>query len=171
MQKNRCRFVHIRRRIVKFALKIEEYIEKNEIQKREEVLNLIISYDKKRNPESLDDSQFRVKNLMKKIQPSSSNLRDCLKSISDKYPWSDGKYKVMLAISFILQVFRGSLMYGLDIYTDVQFTLEMYRQASRNFVEDLSKCQINFEGQFDDATETCRKHFDKKMCIKAIDQV
>ena len=57
------------------------------------------------------------------------------------------------------------------VYTDVQFTLEMYRQASRNFVEDLSECKSTFEGQFDDTIETCKMHFDKNMCINAIDQV
>ena len=81
----------------------------------------MIEYDKKRNPKSLDDSQIRMKNEIKKIVPSSGNLRDCLISISDKYPWSDGKYKVMLALSFILRVFRGSLLYSLDVFTDIQF--------------------------------------------------
>ena len=131
----------------------------------------MIEYDKKRNPKSLDDSQIRMKNEIKKIVPSSGNLRDCLISISDKYPWSDGKYKVMLALSFILRVFRGSLLYSLDVFTDIQFTLDMYRQANRNFVDDFSKCQQTFEKNFDIAIETCKIHFDKITCMEAIDQV
>ena len=153
------------------SLQIEQYIEKNDVQKRENVIDLMIEYDKKRNPESLIDSQFRMKKEIKNIVPSSGNLRDCLMSISDKYPWSGGKYKVMLAISFILRVFRGSFLYTLDVFTDIQFALDMFRQANRNFVEDLSKCQQTFEKNFDVAIETCKINFDKITCMEAIDQV
>ncbi len=153
------------------SLLIEQYIEKNDVQKRENVIDLMIEYDKKRNPDSWADSQHRMKEKIKKNVPTSGNLRDCLISISDKYPWSDGKCKVMLAISFILRVFRGSLLYTLDVFTDIQFTLDMYRQANRNFVKDLSKCQKTFEKIFDVAIETCKMNFDKITCMEAIDQV
>ena len=153
------------------SLKIEQYVEKNDVQKREQVITLMIEYDKKRNPTSLADSQFRIKKEIKKIVPSSGNLRDCLRSVSDKYPWTVTKYKVMLALSFILQVIRGSFFYGLDVYTDIQFTLEMYRQGNRNFVQDLSKCQSTFEKNFDVTIETCKMHFDKNACLESIAQV
>ena len=116
-------------------------------------------------------SEFRIKKEIKKLVPSSGNLRDCLKSVSANFPWSEGKYKVMLALSFILQVIRGTLFYGWDVYTDIQFTLEMYRQSNRNFVEDFSKCQNTFERTFDIAIETCKMHFDKIACLESIAQV
>ena len=153
------------------SLKIEQYVEKNDVQKREQVIELMIEYDKKRYPTSLDDSEFRIKKEIKKLVPSSGDLRDCLKSVSENYPWSKGKDKVMLALSFILQVIRGSLFYGWDVYTDIQFTLEMYRQSNRNFVEDLSKCQNTFERTFDVGIETCKMHFDKISCLESIAQV
>ena len=112
-----------------------------------------------------------MKNEIKKIVPSSGNLRDCLKSISDKYPWSEGKYKVMLGISFFLQVFRGSFFFGLDVVTDIQFTLDMMTQAKRNFLGDFAKCQHTFENHFDIAIDVCKMQFDKNMCREAIDQV
>ena len=59
----------------------------------------------------------------------------------------------------------------MDVFTDIQFTLDMYRQANRNFVEELSKCQQTFEKNFDVAIETCKTHFDKITCMEAIDQV
>ena len=153
------------------SLKIEQYVEKNDVQKREQVIDLMIENDWKRNPTSLDDSQFRIKKEIKKLVPSSCNLRDCLKSVSENFPWSNGKYKVMLALSFILQVIRGTLFYGWDVYTDIQFTLEMYRQSNRNFVEDISKCKNTFEITFDIAIETCKMHFDKIACLESIAQV
>ena len=155
----------------KTSLQIEQYIEKNDVKKRENVLDLMIEYDQKRNQEALEDSQFRIKKEIKKIVPTSGNLRDCLKSISDKYPWSEGKYKVMLGISFLLQVIRGSFFFGLDVATDIQFTLDMMTQAKRNFLGDFAKCQHTFENHFDAAIEVCKMHFDKNMCREAIDQV
>ena len=156
----------------KTNLKIEEYVEENDIKKREQVIDLMIEYDKKRNTKSSEfDSHFRMKKNIRKIVPSSGNLRDCLTSISEKYPWSDGKYKMMLAWSFIVQFIRGSLFYCLDVYTDIQFTLDMFRQANRNSVEDFLKCHNTFERNFDVAIETCKMHFDKDTCLKSIAQV
>ena len=79
-------------------MKIEQYVEKKDVQKREQVIELMIEYDKKKNPTSLNDY---------------------LKSVSDNFSWSKGKYKVMLALSFILQDILGSLFYGWDVYTDI----------------------------------------------------
>ena len=66
------------------SLQIEHYIEKNHVQKRENVLDLMIEYDQRRYPEALEDSQFRIKNQIKKIVPTSGNLRDCLYTFDPK---------------------------------------------------------------------------------------
>ena len=98
-------------------------------------------------------------------------MKECLQSISEKYPWSQSKFKMMVTLSFLTQVVRGTFFYGLDIYTDIQFTLDMYRQANRNFAADFVNCKAAFDQHFDFAIENCKMSFDKSECSKSIAQV
>ena len=74
------------------------------------------------------------------------------------------KLRIMVAISFFLQVFMGVGFYTLDIYTDIKFTLDMYSQSERNFTESFLSCYEKFRGKYDQTIQTCKLSFDKKAC-------
>merc|ERR1711894_461600 len=106
--------------------------------------------DKNKYPDG-KDATYRIKRQVKKAVPSSVGLRDCLKSVSEKFPWSSSKMKFMTSLSCFIQVILGTTFYGLDVYTDIKFSGEMMGNSQKNFAADMHKCLYRFEGKFDQA--------------------
>ena len=62
----------------------------------------------------------------------------------------------MVTISFILQVAMGISFYSLDVYTDINFAINMNHQANKNFTADFNACFNKFNGEFDELIQTCK---------------
>ena len=113
---------------------LQSVVNNSLIKDREEILEIMKKVDLSRHPGSTEqqDADFRLKKQVKKACPSSIGLRDCIQSIDEKYPWSSIKHKVMLFLSFFAFC-MGTLFYGLDVYTNIRFSLKMFKYAKRNF--------------------------------------
>ena len=105
-----------------------------------------------------------MKKQVKKAVPSSEGLRDCLQSIEDRFPWSPIKYWFVTIMSFIIQVIIGPGFYGLDVYTDVRFTLDMFNQAQRNFTEDVDSCKPDFSTNIHRVMNVCEANLTEEVC-------
>ena len=136
------------------------------IKEREGTIEVMKKIDLDRYPKDKKNAPSRIRRQVKKSVPASIGLRDCLKSINEKFPWSRSKLKLMVTISFFLQVFMGVGFYALDIYSDIKFTLDMYYQSERNFGESFISCFEEFSGEFDQTIHTCKLAFDKKACME-----
>ena len=67
-------------------------------------------------------------------------------------------------MSFIIQVIIGPGFYGLDVYTDVCFTQDMYNQAQRNFTEDVDSCKPEFSTDIDQVMDYCKTNLTEEVC-------
>ena len=103
---------------------------------------------------------FAAKNAV----PSSKGLRDCLKSIEDRFPWGIIKYWFTISMSFIIQVIVGPGFYGLDVYTDIRFTSDMFSLARRNFTQDVNACRPDFETNIDHVIDYCKTNLTQEVC-------
>ena len=134
------------------------------LKEREEVLDAMLKVDKKRYKRNDSEAEYRMKKQVKKAVPSSEGLRDCLQSIEDRFPWSPIKYWFVTIMSFIIQVIIGPGFYGLDVYTDVRFTLDMFNQAQRNFTEDVDSCKPEFSTDIDQVMDYCKTNLTEEVC-------
>ena len=57
-------------------------------------------------------------------------LRDYLKSVSEKFPWSSSKLKFLTSLSFFIQVILGTTF----VYTDIKFS---NKQACMESLDEL----------------------------------
>ena len=98
-------------------------------------------------------------------------LRDYLKNVSEKFPWSSSKLKFLTSLSFFIQVILGTTFYGFDVYTDIKFSIEMLENSKKNFGAQMTKCLYKFDGKFDQAIEDCKMQFNKQACIESLAEV
>ena len=133
------------------------------LKEREEVLDAMLKVDKQRHPND-PEAEFRMKKEVKNTVPSSKGLRDCLQSIEDRFPWSQAKYWFTISMSFFVQVIIGPGFYGLDVYTDIRFTMEMFSQAQRNFTHDIETCRPDFESDIDHVVDYCKTNLTQEVC-------
>ena len=83
-------------------------------------------------------------------------MKDLEKIASDdKYPWGNIKHKFMVFLSFFT-FFMGTMFYGLDIHTDIRFSLDMFNYSKLNFTKELRLCQADFDIEFSSTIEKCR---------------
>ena len=147
---------------------LESTLNNGMIKEREDMLEVMKKVDLARYPDKQEEAGDRIKRQVKKAVPSSVGLRDCIKSISDKFPWSSSKYKFMTGLSFFIQVILGTAFYVLDVYTDIKFSLEMYGNAGRNFAAEMTKCHSKFDQLIDLTIEDCKMHFNKLSCMAVL---
>ena len=119
------------------------------IKEREEVLEIMIRIDKDKN--GIEGAESRIKEEIKGAVSSSVGLRDCIKSLSNKFPWSDTKAIFMTTISFFKEILMGWGFYTLDIVTDVLFVHDMFSLAKKNFNQTTSECKEEFAVKFSKA--------------------
>lgn len=77
----------------------------------------------------------------------------------------------MTSLSFFIQVILGTTFYGLDVYTDIKFSVDMIENSWKNFGAEMTKCLNKFDGKFDLAIEVCKLHFNKQACMAALAEV
>ena len=87
------------------------------LKEREEILDAMLAVDKKRHLKTskglrdwVTDAEFRIKKEVKNAVPSSKGLRDCLRSIDDRFPWSTFKYWFIISMSFMSSVMKISVV-------------------------------------------------------------
>ena len=142
---------------------------KGMVKDREEILEVMKKVDlgKHPNPNEQEDAGYRLKKQVQKACSSSVGLRDCIQSIDEKYPWGNLKRKFMVFLSFVT-FFMGTMFYGLDIYTDIRFSLDMFNYAKKNFTEELSLCQTDFEKELSITVDECRTNFNRTNCLNSL---
>lgn len=110
-------------------------------------------------------SQYRLTRKLKSMIPSSNGLRGCIKSLNEKFKWSSSKLWSILVWTFFTRVILGTSFYGLDLYTDLNFSLYLFHQAQTNFSAQIEKCRPSFETKFNETVEKCRgTKFDSNEC-------
>ena len=108
------------------------------LMEREGLLDINQKIEKNKGHE---DAQYRIKQQVKHAVPSSVGLRECLKSISEKFAWSSEKMGFMILMSGFINIFMGTGFYGLDLYTDAIFSKDMLNQRNRNFSQETTACK------------------------------
>lgn len=142
---------------------LEFVVNNGMLKEREEVLDAMLKVDMKRHKRNDSEAEHRIKKQVKKAVPSSEGLRDCLQSIGERFPWSSTKYWFVITMSFIIQVILGPGFYGLDFYTDVRFTLDMFSQAQRNFAQHVDACKPDFETEIDHVMSFCKTNLTEEV--------
>ena len=149
---------------------MESILEQDLLKEREDAIDVMKKVDEERYKDR-ENAPARIKRQIKKAVPSSIGLRECLRSINEKFPWSRSKVKTMATISFIVQVLMGLGFYSLDVYTDVIFAVNMHQQSNRDFTADFIQCHGKFNEEFDQTIETCKNSFNKIECMKSVDLI
>ena len=144
---------------------LESCVNQGLIPEREEILE-IMKTEHNRNGDS-DEAQFLIKEEVKTAIPSSIGLRDCIRSVSEKFAWGKGKMYSMIALSFIMLTIAIGF-YIFDVSTDLKFTLAMIRNSQRNFTKEETECRENFDEEFNNAIENCKDNFNSSLCIGSL---
>jgi len=149
---------------------LESTLNNGMVKEREDMIAVMKKVDLKRypDPKEQEDADVRIKRQVKKAVAPSVGLRDCLKSVAEKFPWSSTKVKFMTTLSFFIQCILGTAFYVLDVYTDIKFSAEMVGNSKKNFGAEMTKCMYIFEGVLDQAIEDCKMQFNKQACMSSI---
>ena len=137
------------------------------VKEREEILFMLKKEDTERFPNEQKEADYRLKIQVQKACSSSIGLRDCIQSIDEQFPWSNLKHKFKLFLSLFIFL-MGTMFYGLDIYTDIRFSLDMFDYSKRNFTQELSSCQVDFNIEFASTIVSCLYNFDKLKCVNSL---
>ena len=135
------------------------------LMEREGILDIIQKVEKKKGHE---DAQYRIKQQVKNAVPSSVGLRECLKSISEKFAWSSEKMVFMILMSGFINIFMGTGFYGLDLYTDAIFSKDMLNQRNRNFSQETTACKNEFKLNFTKTIKECQDLFNSTTCMESL---
>ena len=146
---------------------LQSVLNKGLVKQREEVLFVMKKVDLEKYPDKQENANYRLKKQVQKACSSSEGLRYCIKSIDEKYPWGYLKHKIMVFLSFCTLI-MGLMFYGLDIYTDIRFSLDMLNYSKRNFTQEQSWCQVDFDNEFSLTIEQCRNNFNKTNCLNSL---
>ena len=141
------------------------------VKEREDMIRVMKIVDLQSYPNQQEDADKRIKRQVKKAVPSSVGLRDCIKSVSENFPWTSSKLKFMTSLSFFIQVILGTTFYGFDVYTDIKFSIEMLENSKKSFGAEMTKCLYKFDGKFDQTIEDCKMQFNKQACMESLAEV
>ena len=139
----------------------------NLVKEREEILEMLMSDERNESGRFNDEdlSKYRLTRKLKSMIPSSNGLRDCIKSLDEKFKWSSSKLWSILVWTFFSRVILGTSFYILDLWTDLNFSLHLFHQAQTNFSVQIVKCRPTFESKFNETVEKCRgTNFDSNEC-------
>ena len=129
---------------------LESIIKYGMIKQREDVIYVMVKVDFARygGTNEQKHANFRISRQVKKAIPSSAGLRDCLRSVSDRFPWGRGKFYFYLILHFLTNVvISGMCLYGLDVYTDIRFSTQMLMNVEENVKENATRNECSEEGQ------------------------
>ena len=134
---------------------LEFILQRGMIKEREELLLLLIKIDKFRNKTEKDGnkSKKRIIGILRAGIGPCLELKKCISSLSDKFSWTKSKVALMSSLSVFRNMVLGGTFYALDIFTDVQFTREMFGQqmSTRNFLN----CQTEMDRRILRMQEVC----------------
>ena len=141
---------------------LESCVSHGLILEREEILGIM-----KMIEEDSNKGKYWFKEEVKSAIPSSVGLRDCLKSVSNRYPYGWMKMSSKIGLTaIVLTISLG--FYVFDVYTDIQFTKDMVDDYSRSFTDEkIEECKDkeNFDQEFDQAIQDCRTNFTSSLCM------
>ena len=93
---------------------------------REQLLGSMMKIDRKLYYEEKVASQDRVTANIKRDIPTSRNLSNCIESLEARYSWGLFQRIGHILTSFLSNIALGYALYGLDIGTDLVYSLEVY---------------------------------------------
>ena len=138
------------------------------LKEREELLDLMKKIDEIMYPSDKENSEFRVTEQLKLGLPSSSGLDECIKSVQQRYSWSEEKLCFMRFLSIFKNVILGWSLYFMDFGTDINFTLAMFNNANKNFTVELQECKQDFKPFIDSVFNFCKADFNMNNCYNAL---
>ena len=138
------------------------------LKEREELLDLMKKIDEIMYPSDKENSEFRVTEQLKLGLPSSSGLDECIKSVQQRYSWSEEKLWFMRFLSIFKNVILGWSLYFMDFGTDINFTLAMFNNANKNFTVELQECKQDFKPFIDSVFNFCKADFNMNNCYNAL---
>ena len=95
---------------------------------REQLLDTMVKIDRKiyHEDSEKDDSKDRVIANIKRDIPSSRNLSNCIESLETRYSWGLFTRIGDITKSFLANILLGWVTYGLDIWSDLDYSVEVY---------------------------------------------
>ena len=112
---------------------------------REQLLDLMVKIDRKiyHKDSEKEDSQDRVIANIKRDIPSSRNLSSCIESVETRYSWGTFQKIGNIAKSFMSNIVLGYTLYGLDVGTDLDYSLDMFRTNTTEICQNNYQKKIN----------------------------
>ena len=117
------------------------------------------------------NAEHRMKEQVKNAVPSSEGLRNCLKSIEDKYPLRKTKLHWLIFVSFFRHIIMGWGFYALDLFTDLLFIKDMYNLARTDFNQTMLEGKEHFDNEFLNTINQCKDNFDVADCISSLESI
>ena len=126
------------------------------MKQREELLELLEQKVERYGIAHLRDkaTHKRIIENLKLGLPSSIGLNECLKMTEAKFPWTRPKKFGMILLSVAVGIF-SIILYLADVFTDVDFVLEMLQHSRKNFTEIQHNCRTDFFLQLGKCNQIC----------------
>ena len=152
----------------------EMIIDKKMLREREGIIDSMMKHLKDGETYIEELEEYKIIQKIKAILPPSEGLRDCIQSVRERFKWSKLRYLTMLFISFSSICLR-SATYGLDLYTDFEFSLSLISHTGRNVSQEIEGCRLGFDKLLEKVVQTCsetsRSTFDSGKCLRRIRKV
>ena len=115
------------------------------VKEREELLQLLIKMEKHRHKENFNEqeSEKRIIKILRAGMKPSKSLKETIDSLQDKNSWTQGKMVIMGLLSTVYSIVIGFVLVGLDVGTDINFTVEMFSHTTTNFTEEWERCRTS----------------------------
>ena len=148
-----------------------KYILKNNpmtLGEREILIDLLAQIDKDRYPDDSKNSEYRVIETLKAGIPTSKPYSECIESAQGRFPWTSGKMWAKRIEAFILDILLGIGVYFIDVFTDYQFSSEMFENSRTNFTEEFENCSKKGKSQINYVTHFCQDDYGSEECFEAL---
>ena len=123
------------------------------IQQREQLIDLLKKIDNKLNRDDIENCEYRIIEQIKRGISSSPDLDDCIKSVQQRFPWTNVKMVANTIKIIVVNICFGWGLFSLDFWTDIKFTLKMFENYG-NFTINYQYCKrldnnyfTNFDGE------------------------
>jgi len=146
---------------------VQYIISQKLIQQREQLIDLQIKIDDAFH-EDHENCEHRVIETFKIGLDSSPELDECIKSIQKRFPWSKPLMLYNIFVSVLVNIIFGWGLYGIDVYTDTQFSSSMFQDFQKNFTKSTEDCHQDFDNKLMDIFIQCKRNFSKDKCLEAL---
>ena len=156
----------------------EMILDKKMLREREGILDSMMNHLKGNETYDEELEEYKIIKKIKAVLPTSEGLRDSIESVRERFKWSKIKYLSVLFIS-IFSIILKSATYGLDVYTDLYFSLSLFHQSGRNFTQEIADCKKGFDDILLEAIQECQTSLSRSSieedyygkCLRHIRQV